>query len=144
MNARSGIGATVLLAKNPPIAAVITVSGEWPCIAHFSESGRSETSIGISSWRSAWRDVVGDQGQEGGVAVVLEASLDEDGAAAAAGGVVGQAHAPADPLSVEHPLAAADGVAAELGALAYGVAVADGLGDGRGGHERSFQVAVDP
>ena len=89
-------------------------------------------------------DVVGDERLEGGVAVLLEATLDEDRAAATAGRYVGDAHDAADALAVEDPLAGGDRVAAELDALADGVAVPDGFGDGRGGHERSFQVALDP
>src|SRR5436190_1056917 len=40
--------------------------------------------------------------------------------------------------------AAGDDVARQFDALPGAVAVADELGDGRGGHERSFQVAVLP
>jgi hypothetical protein len=49
-----------------------------------------------------------------------------------------------DPLSVEDPLAGADGVAGQFDALADTAAVAEGFGDRGGGHDRWLQVAVDP
>ena len=89
-------------------------------------------------------DVIGDERLQRGVPVLLELALDEVGAAAAAGWVVGDADDAVDALAVEDAFAGGDGVAGEFDAFADTVAVADELGDGRGGHERSFQVAVDP
>jgi hypothetical protein len=47
-------------------------------------------------------------------------------------------------LAVDHALADGDGVAGQLDAFADAAAVAAGFGDGRGGHDRWLQVAVDP
>jgi hypothetical protein len=47
-------------------------------------------------------------------------------------------------LAVEDALAGWDRVAGELDPLADGIAVSPGLGDGRGGHERLLQVALEP
>lgn len=63
-------------------------------------------------------DVVGDEGLEGGVAVLFEAALDEVGAAAAVAGSVGHADDPVDALAVENSFAVAGAVARELDALA--------------------------
>ena len=89
-------------------------------------------------------DVIGDEGLQRAVPVLLELALDEVGAAAAAGWVVGDADHSVDALAVKDAFAGGDVVAGEFDTLADMVAVADELGDRRGGHERSFQVAVAP
>jgi hypothetical protein len=89
-------------------------------------------------------DVIGDEGLQRAVPLLLELALDEVGAAAAAGWVVGDADHAIDALAVKGAVAGGDAVAGEFDTLPDTVAVADELGDGRGGHERSFQVAVDP
>jgi hypothetical protein len=93
-------------------------------------------------------EVVGDECGEGVVAVLFEAAFDEVGAAAWGGGGVGYAHDAVDALSVEDALlAGGEGVAGQFDARADRadlVAVAPGLGDGRGGLVRCLQVAEAP
>ena len=74
--------------------------------------------------------------------VALELSLHEIRAAAPVRRYVRDADDTVDALAVQDSLAGGNGVAAELDALAYGIAVPPGFGDCRSRNERSLQVAV--
>ena len=77
-------------------------------------------------------NVVGDEGEERGVAVLLELALDKVGAATAPRRDVGDAHHAVDALAVNDSLPGRDAIAAELDALPDRIPVPTGLGDDRG------------
>ena len=83
--------------------------------------------IGTAAVELGLVDVVGDQREERGVAVLLELALDEVGAAAALRRDVGDADDAVDALAVHDPLAGGDAVAAELDALPDRIPVPDGF-----------------
>jgi hypothetical protein len=74
--------------------------------------------------------------------VALEFPLHEICSAAPLRRHVRDADDAVDALAIEDSLAGRDCVAAEFDALAHGIAVPPGLGDGRSGHKRALQVAV--
>jgi hypothetical protein len=90
-------------------------------------------------------DVVGDEGEQGAVAVFFEAALDEVAAGGVVAGAVGDADHAVDALAVQDPFAGGDGVAGQFDALADSRRACRGLvGEGHARPEASRKATVKP